>query len=281
MPTPPNMRLVVIGPQPSSCPTTNSVKLGDTATAIRIAAAVGGRGRARYSSRSASVGATRAARKELVFSGRVVTCDPPIHDRRFRIGDCGSGIGDSTDRRGSEPLTSTLNILNSSLGIMRRMRTTAALLTLTLASLAGLPLRAQGPVVRARIDAFVKALSSGSPEQYEAMARDNFTTDLLARPADQRRQAVQRVHDDFGELTIAGEDMPSPTHVDLEVTGRATDMRLAIAMDFDAAHDYRIAQLGIRAGGPAGGRGGRGGRPPLPKAPISAAMSAAELSAAL
>ena len=45
------------------------------------------------------------------------------------------------------------------------------------------------PQVRARIDAFVSALTSGDAGKYEAMARDNFSPEFLAaRSPEQRRQ---------------------------------------------------------------------------------------------
>ena len=167
---------------------------------------------------------------------------------------------------------------------MLDMRTMLAVLTLTLVSAAGLPGRAQQPRTAARLDAYVKALSSGSPEQFEAMAKENFTPELLARTADQRGPMVARIHSDFGELTVATEDSSGPTHVDLVMKSNKNAMPMTIGMDFEAAAPFRIAGVSIRVGGPAAGgsgRGGRGGPPPLPMAPINGRMSAAEMSDAL
>ena len=61
------------------------------------------------------------------------------------------------------------------------MRISAALLTLGLAILVHPSLDAQSPEVRARIDAYVKALSDGSPDQFESMAKENFTPEYLDR----------------------------------------------------------------------------------------------------
>jgi hypothetical protein len=138
---------------------------------------------------------------------------------------------------------------------------------------------AQPPDIRARVDAYVKALSSGSPDQFEAMATENFTPELLARTAAQRRSMVARVHDDFGEIAIANARMSSATHVELDIESQKNSMPLTITMDFEAAAPHRIASVSLRAGGPAGG--GRGGPAPIPPAPISATMPGDELSLAL
>jgi D-alanyl-D-alanine carboxypeptidase len=138
----------------------------------------------------------------------------------------------------------------------------------------------QPPDVRARVDAYVKALASGSPEQFDAMARENFTPELLDRTAPQRRAMVTRVHDDFGDITIANQRMTGPTHVELDVESRKNSMPLVIVMDFEAAAPHRITAVALRAGGPAVG-GRRDGPPPIPAPPIDAKMPDAELSPAL
>jgi CubicO group peptidase (beta-lactamase class C family) len=161
------------------------------------------------------------------------------------------------------------------------MRIACAVATLVVIALTGLPLHAQPPEIRARIDAYVKALSSGSPEQFEAMANENFTPALLDRTAAQRQAMVARVHDDFGELSIADERMTSPTHVELEMASRKNSMPLSIAIDFESGTPFRITLVALRAGGPAVGRGGRGGPPPIPPAPINTTMSDAEFQSSL
>lgn len=155
---------------------------------------------------------------------------------------------------------------------MRHMRILYAAFALVL-------IAAQPPDIRARVDAYVKALSSGSPDQFEAMATENFTPELLARTAAQRRSMVARVHDDFGEIAIANARMSSATHVELDIESQKNSMPLTITMDFEAAAPHRIASVSLRAGGPAGG--GRGGPAPIPPAPISATMPGDELSLAL
>ena len=161
------------------------------------------------------------------------------------------------------------------------MRTALAVCSLCCLVLSA-PLSAQRPELRAHIDAYVKALSSGSADQFEAMAKAHYAPALLARNPDQRPQMVARVHADFGELSIASEDMTSPTHVELAMKSSTNSMPLTIAIDFEPEAPFRIAQVAIRAGGgPGAGRGGRGGPPPIPAPPIDAGMSDAELSAAL
>jgi CubicO group peptidase (beta-lactamase class C family) len=157
------------------------------------------------------------------------------------------------------------------------MRFASAAATLFVVALAALPLHAQPPDIRARIDAYVAALSKGSPDQFDTMAKANYTPELLERSAAQRRAMVERVHEDFGEISIANARMTNPTHAELEISSRKNSMPLTIVMDFEGAPPHRIASVGLRAGGPAGG--GRGGPPP--PVPINPRMSADALSSSL
>lgn len=159
------------------------------------------------------------------------------------------------------------------------MRIASAILICLAAAV--LPPAAQSPEIRAHIDSYVKALSSGSAAQFEAMAKEHFTPELLARTADQRAQMAARVHADFGSLDVAAVEMTSPTHADLQMHSATNSMPLTIAIDFEAQPPYRIASVGLRAGGPAGGRDGRGAPPPLPAPPITANTSNADLTSAL
>src|SRR5262245_56732584 len=97
------------------------------------------------------------------------------------------------------------------------MRMASAVLTLSLVTLTGSSTGAQSPEIRARIDAYVRALSSGSPEQFEAMAKEHCTPELLDRTSAQRQSMVTRLHDDFGEISIAHERISNPAHVELEM----------------------------------------------------------------
>lgn len=161
------------------------------------------------------------------------------------------------------------------------MRIPTALAALVFAAVAAPPLLAQRPEIRGHIDAYVAALSSGSPDQFERMAKEHFSPELLARTADQRAAMVARVHDDFGALDVVNERMTAPLSVELEMHSATNSMPLTILMQFDEQAPYRITQVGIRAGGPAGGRGGRGGPPPMAPPPINGRMSDAALGSAL
>ena len=61
----------------------------------------------------------------------------------------------------------------------------------------------QAGVGKTRVDAFFKALASGNPDTFEAMAKEHYAPELLARrtPAD-RKQMVERIRGDFGQLTL-------------------------------------------------------------------------------
>jgi CubicO group peptidase (beta-lactamase class C family) len=165
--------------------------------------------------------------------------------------------------------------------IIDGMRSGLAAGALLVAARLAAPVAAQPPDIRSHIDAYVAALSSGSAEQFEAMAKAHFTPELLARAPDQRPQMLARVHADFGAMDIAGVVMTSPTHADLQMHSATNSMPLTIGMDFEAQPPSRIAGVTLRAGGPAGGRGGRGAPPALPTPPVTGKMSDAELSAAL
>lgn len=158
-----------------------------------------------------------------------------------------------------------------------------ALSTLTCALVFTLSPRvaAQRPELRAHIDAYVAALSSGSADRFEAMAKGHFTPELLARNPDQRPRMVERVHADFGGLSIAGITMTGETHADVAVRSATNTMPVTIAMDFETPPPFRIAGVAIRAGGPAEDRGGRGGPPPIAAPRIDARMSDTELSTTL
>src|SRR5512143_1687713 len=114
--------------------------------------------------------------------------------------------------------------------------------------------------VREHIETLVGALSSGSPDTFEAMARQHFAPALLAaRSADERSQMVRRVHADFGELTVERIESDSPGEVSVRVKGsKGGTLRLRLTLEPSAP--FRIARLGIQAGDD----DDRGGLPPPP-----------------
>ena len=57
------------------------------------------------------------------------------------------------------------------------------------------------PVLRARLDAFLKAFNSGDAAQFEKMAAEGFTAWYLkSQTADERRKAYLKMRADFGTL---------------------------------------------------------------------------------
>jgi D-alanyl-D-alanine carboxypeptidase len=128
-----------------------------------------------------------------------------------------------------------------------------------------------GPVARAYFD----ALASGDPVRYEAMAQERFDWALLARrTAADRRNMLERIRGDFGQLTLGGVQNINDEKLTLMVRG-STGLEGRIELTVDARPPHRIlalaVQVGERAAGPAD--------PPPP--PINAAMPPEELTRSL
>lgn len=149
---------------------------------------------------------------------------------------------------------------------------------LVLAWAVALPAPAQGPdpVVRARLDAYVAALSSGSAAAFEAMAQEHFAPALLARrSAQDRRELVERVHADFGALSVERELAREGATFELTVRGaKGGAARLELTLEPAAPH--RITRVAIEAG-----EAPEGGDTTLAPAPVSGTMAPEELSKAL
>jgi CubicO group peptidase (beta-lactamase class C family) len=158
--------------------------------------------------------------------------------------------------------------------------------TVLLAGAAWTPIRAAGgpaaqgpdPQVRAHVDAFARALASLDAEAFEAMARDHFTPDLLARRTpESRKELVQRLKADFGTITV-GKVVATPDGtVVLEITG-STDLAGRVELTLEPVAPFRIAKMGLTA--EAGGSA-QAPRPAPTPAPISPAMPPAQMTAAL
>jgi D-alanyl-D-alanine carboxypeptidase len=132
------------------------------------------------------------------------------------------------------------------------------------------------PQARARIDAFVAALTSGSAEKFEAMARELFTPDAYSRrTADDRRQLVERLRADFGTMAVTRIEASPSGQVTLQVHG-STGLDGRVELTLETAAPYRIAGVGISIGGP--DDEGPGAAPP---APVNPAMTPAQMTAAI
>jgi CubicO group peptidase (beta-lactamase class C family) len=132
--------------------------------------------------------------------------------------------------------------------------------------------------VREHIETLVAALSSGSPDTFEAMARQHFAPALLAaRSAEERSQMVRRVHEDFGELTVERIEPGTAAEVSARVKG-SKGGTLRLRLTFEASAPFRIARLGIEAGG---GDDERGGPAPLPPPSINMSMTVDALAGEL
>ncbi len=153
-----------------------------------------------------------------------------------------------------------------------RLAVTAGLVALT-----ALPIGAQtpDPSIRARVDGFFKALSSYDPAAFEAMAREAFTPEALARrTADDRRELLERMKADFGTMTLGGVRRSPDGKVTLMVSG-SSGMSGRIGLDLEPEPPHRITGVSIEVGSDEG----MADAPPPP--PIDGAMPAAELSRVL
>jgi D-alanyl-D-alanine carboxypeptidase len=134
---------------------------------------------------------------------------------------------------------------------------------------------AQAGIGRQRIDAFFRALSKGNADAFEAMAKEHFQPEMLARrtPAD-RRQMVERLRADFGEMTLERMERRPDGVVTLAVRG-ATGLRGRIELRLEAEPPERIMLVGIEVGDVEPG----GEAPPPPG--IDGGMSADDMARAL
>lgn len=104
-----------------------------------------------------------------------------------------------------------------------------------------------------RVDAFFAALSAGDPAGFEAMAKANFDSAMLARrtPED-RRQMVERVKSDFGRMRLVSVDRRHNGPVQLKVSG-STGVQATIEITLGPPPDERITRVAIELGDAGGG----------------------------
>jgi CubicO group peptidase (beta-lactamase class C family) len=101
---------------------------------------------------------------------------------------------------------------------------------------------------RARVDAFFEALRSGDPDRFEAMAKENYMPEFLAKrtPAE-RRDLVTRIRDDFGALTLGAVQMKDADTVECTIQG-SKGMQGRVEITLEDGPPRRIARLAVFAG---------------------------------
>ena len=126
-----------------------------------------------------------------------------------------------------------------------------------------------------RVDAFFNALTTASADQFEAMAQEHYDPALLARrtPAD-RKQMLERIRADFGQLTLDRIDRRMDGPVTLGVRG-ATGLQGTIEITLEPPPAERITRVAIEIGDAEG----RESAPPPPD--VRATMTPVELAQAL
>jgi D-alanyl-D-alanine carboxypeptidase len=129
----------------------------------------------------------------------------------------------------------------------------------------------QAGVSKQRVEAFFKALASGNPDAFEAMAKEHYAPEQLARrTAADRRQMVERIRADFGQLTLGAIEKSNDGPVTLNVRG-TTGLQGTIELTLEPPPSERITRVGILVGD----AGPREGAPPPPD--VRQTMSPAEL----
>jgi CubicO group peptidase (beta-lactamase class C family) len=104
------------------------------------------------------------------------------------------------------------------------------------------------PEIRSHIDAFVKALNSGSSDEWEKMAQEHFSPGELKRHSvEARKQVFDNVRGDFGTISLGrveGPDEPLRLHIKGS-TGAIGIIELKLEQDAP----YKIDALGVKIGG--------------------------------
>jgi D-alanyl-D-alanine carboxypeptidase len=103
------------------------------------------------------------------------------------------------------------------------------------------------PQVRNHIEALVKALNSGSSDEWEKMAQEHFSSGELKRQSVQERKEVfDNLRHDFGAISLGrveGPDEPLRLHIKGS-TGASGVIELKLEQDAP----YRINDLGLKVG---------------------------------
>ena len=104
------------------------------------------------------------------------------------------------------------------------------------------------PEVQARVDAFFRALASGDPEKYEAMAQANYTVGMLAgRTPEDRKGVALRIRDDFGKLTLGTVQMVDASTVAFTILG-STGLEGRVELTLEPGPTRLIQGVSIKVG---------------------------------
>ena len=131
------------------------------------------------------------------------------------------------------------------------------------------------PEVRARTDAFIKALN-GTPEEWEQMAQENYSPEsLAARSAEERRRFFDRLKNDFGQITVTRVEQRGPAEpLMLSIEG-SKELKAIIKLQLQSVSPYKFTGLSVEVGG------GDSGRAAVPSPKVSGRMSDDDIAAEL
>lgn len=130
------------------------------------------------------------------------------------------------------------------------------------------------PEMRSHVDAFVKALNSGSSNQWERMAQEHFSpAQLRRRSVEERKQTFENLR---SHLSRAGRTPRSGRPLQLYAEG-STGMRGVMELELERDAPYRIDGFRVQVGGPADGEPQLSMAPP----PVNGDMMGDQLTGAL
>lgn len=161
-----------------------------------------------------------------------------------------------------------------------RQRFTAVIFILALIAGLAMPMAAQSgppPEIRTFIKTLVESFNSGKPEQWEKMAQEYYSPELLKkRTVDERRQMYERMRGEMGTVSVGKvlrEGPDEPLQIFLK---SSTGAELVWKVDLESEAPVRLRGMAVEVGG---GKGERksGATPP----PVNGGMSNDELAAAL
>lgn len=130
---------------------------------------------------------------------------------------------------------------------MIRRRYWVGLLSLAIASCFAAPASAQEvvvtdgppPVLRAHMDAFIKAFNSGSAEQWEAMAKTVFTPAFFKRQTpDERKKAFLAMRADLGTITVQRVERQGGPDAPLQIIVKGSVKSGVLWIDLDDDHRF-------------------------------------------